>query len=66
MAANILAIWSGDHAAMGAKARAHAQQFSWERSMETLFGQLYPAAFAARAASAAAAPAAGRRKLASA
>ena len=66
MAANILAIWSGDHAAMGAKARAHALQFSWERSMETLFGQLYPAAFAARAASAAAAPAAGRRKLASA
>ena len=66
MAANILAIWSGDHAAMGARARAHALQFSWERSMETLFGELYPAAFAARAASATISPAAARRKLASA
>jgi alpha-1,6-mannosyltransferase len=66
MAANILAVWSGDRAAMAEQARAHALQFSWERSMEALFGRVYPAAFAARAASAAAAPAVPRRKLASA
>ncbi|MGZ2412065.1 alpha-1,6-mannosyltransferase [Sphingomonas sp. F9_3S_D5_B_2] len=64
MAANILAVWSGDHAAMAEKARAHALQFSWERSMEALFGRVYPGALAARAAMASSSPAVARRKLA--
>ena len=46
MAANILEVWGGDHEAMRQAARAHALQFSWERSMEALFGRVYPAAFA--------------------
>ena len=29
-------------------ARAHALSFSWDSSMETLFGQVYPAAFERR------------------
>jgi len=33
---------------MSEQARAHALQFSWERSMEALFGRVYPAAFARR------------------
>ena len=45
MAANILAVWGADHVAMREAARQHALQFSWDRSMETLFGQVYPAAF---------------------
>ncbi len=45
MAANILAVWNGDRGAMAESARAHALQFSWERSMEALFGRVYPAAF---------------------
>ena len=45
MAANILGIWGGDRAAMATAAREHALQFSWDRSMDDLFGQLYPAAF---------------------
>lgn len=45
MAANILSIWSGDRRAMAEAARAHALRFSWDSSMETLFGQVYPAAF---------------------
>ena len=42
MAGNILAILKSDRAAMARAARSHALQFSWERSMETLFGRLYP------------------------
>ena len=49
MAANILAVWNGDRAAMAEHARAHALQFSWDSSMEALFGRVYPAAFARRA-----------------
>jgi alpha-1,6-mannosyltransferase len=45
MAANVLSVWSGDRAAMAARARAHALQFSWTRSMDALFGHLYPSAF---------------------
>jgi len=45
MARNILDVWGGDHEAMRQAARAHALQFSWERSMEALFGRVYPAAF---------------------
>ncbi|MEO6225254.1 MAG: glycosyltransferase, partial [Sphingomicrobium sp.] len=48
MAANILDVWNGDHQAMSVKACEHALQFSWERSMEALFGKVYPAAFAHR------------------
>jgi alpha-1,6-mannosyltransferase len=45
MAANVLAVWGGDHEAMRQAARAHALQFSWDSSMEALFGRVYPAAF---------------------
>jgi alpha-1,6-mannosyltransferase len=45
MAANVLSVWSGDRAAMAARARDHALQFSWTRSMDALFGHLYPSAF---------------------
>jgi alpha-1,6-mannosyltransferase len=49
MARNILEIWTADRQAMSERARAHALQFSWDRSMEALFGRVYPAAFARRA-----------------
>jgi alpha-1,6-mannosyltransferase len=58
MARNILDLWDGDRSAMAASARAHALQFSWERSMEELFGRVYPAAVARRPLQAIAAPAA--------
>jgi alpha-1,6-mannosyltransferase len=48
MAANILSVICSDHGAMAAAARAHALQFSWDSSMEALFGRLYPAAFERR------------------
>ena len=38
----------GDADAMAAAARAHALQFSWDSSMEALFGRVYPAAFERR------------------
>src|SRR4051794_11850978 len=57
MAANILAVWNGERREMSERARAHALQFSWEHSMEDLFGRVYPAAFARRAERARAAPA---------
>jgi alpha-1,6-mannosyltransferase len=41
MAANILAVLRSDMAAMGEQARAHALQFSWDQSMERLFGHVY-------------------------
>jgi alpha-1,6-mannosyltransferase len=50
MARNILDVWNGDRARMAEEARALALQFSWERSMEALFGEVYPAAFARRSA----------------
>jgi alpha-1,6-mannosyltransferase len=49
MAGNILAVWNSDRVAMAAQARAQALEFSWDSSMEALFGRLYPAAFAHRA-----------------
>lgn len=49
MTANLLAIWQGDRAAMAAAARAHALQFSWDSSMDSLFAEIYPKAFARRA-----------------
>src|SRR5436190_13942197 len=45
MAANICDILSSDHEAMRDAARAHALQFSWNSSMEALFGHVYPVAF---------------------
>lgn len=58
MARNILEIWSSDREAMTGRARAEALRFSWDHSMERLFGHVYPAAFARRAADMVAAPAA--------
>jgi alpha-1,6-mannosyltransferase len=49
MARNILELWDRDRAMMAEEARAQALQFSWDRSMETLFGEVHPAAFARRA-----------------
>ena len=48
MAANIMAVLCSDREAMAAAARAHALQFSWDSSMEALFGRVYPAAFERR------------------
>jgi alpha-1,6-mannosyltransferase len=48
MAANILAVWNGDRAAMQAAACASARNYGWNRTMEALFGCVYPNAFAAR------------------
>lgn len=50
MAANILEVWNGDRTRMGAQACRHALQYSWDGSMEALFGRVYPKAFAVRAA----------------
>jgi alpha-1,6-mannosyltransferase len=48
MARNILDVWDAKDAEMAHRARAQALQFSWDHSMETLFGRVYPAAFAKR------------------
>ncbi|MFL6766253.1 MAG: glycosyltransferase, partial [Sphingomicrobium sp.] len=45
MAANILSVMYSDREAMRSAARAHALQFSWDSSMEALFGRVYPSAF---------------------
>ena len=50
MAANILEVWNGDRAAMGETACEHALQFSWDHSMEALFGRIYVEAIAGRSA----------------
>jgi alpha-1,6-mannosyltransferase len=42
-------VWNGDRARMADEARAQALQFSWDHSMEVLFGEVHPAAFARRA-----------------
>jgi alpha-1,6-mannosyltransferase len=44
MARNILAVWNGDREAMREDAFQQARQFSWDRSMDALFGGVYPAA----------------------
>jgi len=50
MAANILACWEQGAAAMGARAHAFvAERFTWQRSFEILFDQIYPRAVARRA-----------------
>lgn len=51
MAANIVAVLNGDTRAMGDKARVHVRnEYSWQHSMEQLFGTIIPNAFARRAA----------------
>jgi alpha-1,6-mannosyltransferase len=57
MAANILDVLHADKAAMAQAARSHALQFSWEHSMEALFGRVYPAAMAHRTGEVATEPA---------
>ncbi|MGI8705603.1 MAG: glycosyltransferase [Sphingomicrobium sp.] len=51
MAANILELWQSDRRAMGEVARAHVEgRFSWDRTFQILFGDIYPPAFALRRA----------------
>jgi alpha-1,6-mannosyltransferase len=57
MARNILAVWNDDRLTIAERARAQAVQFSWDSSMQALFGTVYPAAFAARTAEQVEAPA---------
>jgi alpha-1,6-mannosyltransferase len=54
MKANILEVWATGARGMGERASLHAHQFSWQRSMEELFGRVYVDAFEARAAALAA------------
>ena len=56
MAANIAAVWAGDHQAMGERARVHAERFSWAESMTQLFDTVYTRALAAAAHRGAASP----------
>jgi alpha-1,6-mannosyltransferase len=48
MAENVRSVLSSERLAMASAARAHALQFSWDSSMEALFGRVYPAAFERR------------------
>jgi alpha-1,6-mannosyltransferase len=41
MAANILSVWNSDRAAMSRTAQAEAHRYSWDGSMEALFGTIY-------------------------
>jgi alpha-1,6-mannosyltransferase len=50
MAANIIDVWNADRRAMAQEARACALEYSWDSSMDALFGRVYPAAFARRGA----------------
>lgn len=47
MAVNVMAIWGQDHRAIGDAARAHVlDRFSWNRTFDILFGDIYPRAMA--------------------
>ena len=46
MAANVARVWSSDRTTIAARARAHAEQFRWERTFEQLFDEIYPRAIA--------------------
>jgi glycosyltransferase involved in cell wall biosynthesis len=50
MTSNIMAVLQGNLAEMSRLARAHALQFSWDESMERLFGRVYRSALARAAA----------------
>src|SRR5215218_1000888 len=58
MARNIAEMWQADRNTIAHAARAKALQYSWDRSMETLFGTVYPSAFARRGQAVVSAPAA--------
>jgi alpha-1,6-mannosyltransferase len=58
MASNIMEIWNGDRTSIAGRARSCALQFSWDSSMEALFGRVYPTALAHRAGQLREAPAA--------
>ncbi len=58
MARNILEMWGGNRSILAREARSEALKYSWGRSMEELFGRVYPAALAGRERAAVAAPAA--------
>ncbi|HEU5285978.1 MAG TPA: glycosyltransferase [Sphingomicrobium sp.] len=46
MAKNILAVWAGDRESMREAACKEARLYSWDRSMDALFGRVYPDALA--------------------
>jgi alpha-1,6-mannosyltransferase len=46
MAQNICAVWNGDRPKMREDACNEARLYSWDRSMDALFGRVYPAALA--------------------
>ncbi|HWI88126.1 MAG TPA: glycosyltransferase [Sphingomicrobium sp.] len=48
MGRNIMEVLRSDRSAMASEARHEALKYSWDRSMELLFGEVYPAAFARR------------------
>ena len=48
MAANILSVWNSDRATMSQIAQAEAHRYSWDRSMDALFGSIYSEALARR------------------
>jgi alpha-1,6-mannosyltransferase len=49
MAANIVELWHAGRRSMGEAARAHVEgRFSWERTFQILFSEVYPDAFAIR------------------
>ena len=50
MARNILAVWNGDRDAMREEACSEARLFSWDHSMDALFGRVYPEALTRSAA----------------
>jgi len=51
MARNIIDVWAHEPKEMGLAAREHVRhRFAWDQSMESLFGSLYPEAFARRPA----------------
>jgi alpha-1,6-mannosyltransferase len=49
MARNIERVWQGDRAAMSEQAQRLAREYSWDSSMEALFGRIYRDAFRRRA-----------------
>lgn len=47
MAANVQALWHGDHTSIGIAARAHVERhFSWRATFARLFAEIYPLALA--------------------
>ena len=50
MAANVLRVWREGAAAMGQRARTHAERFDWRFTFEQLFREIYPLAMARRTA----------------